>query len=210
MKKIILLFALILSSALYQAANAQVGINVNIGSQPVWGPSGYDYAEYYYFPDIDVYYHIADGQYVYYNGGNWVSDYSLPACYSNFDLYRSYKVVINEPQPFLRNNFWHSRYYAYRGRPQEIIYNSRNPKYYVIGGHPQHNMWMASRPGNNRIYNNGPVNYGRNDNRGFDNRRFNNNQRANDMSRNDRGRNDNRNWNDNRGGGHDRFNGRRN
>ena len=118
---------LMLSSALFKVVDAQVNVNVNIGSQPVWGPVGYDYAEYYYFPDIDVYYHIPDRMFFFSDGRNWVSAYSLPPFYSNYDLYGSYKVVINEPNPFMRNNYWHSRYYSYRGRQQEIIYNSHDP-----------------------------------------------------------------------------------
>lgn len=198
MKKLILLITLVLSSALYKVANAQPGINVNIGSQPVWGPTGYDYAEYYYFPDIDVYYHVPDRTFIYFDRGNWISAYSLPPFYNNYDLYRSYKVVINEPQPFMRNDFWHSRYASYRGRRQEIIYNSRDSRYFVINEHPEHGRWMAARSNNDRRYNdNRAGNYGRNDiyqrndNRRNDDRRFDNNQRSNDISRNDHNRNDN-------------------
>lgn len=39
-------------------AKAQVSLNINIGSQPVWGPTGYDHVDYYYFPDIDAYYYV--------------------------------------------------------------------------------------------------------------------------------------------------------
>lgn len=188
MKKTLLLFALVLCSALYIKADAQVGINVNIGSQPVWGPTGYDYAENYYFPDMDVYYNVPNRQFIYRDRGNWISAYSLPSFYRNYDLYNSYKVVINEPRPYLRNDFWHSRYSSYRGRPQQIIYNSRDPRYYVINEHPEHARWMASRSYNNGRFNdNRGGNFGRNDDPRFDN-----NQRSNDMGRNDRSRYDER------------------
>lgn len=39
-------------------AQIRISINANIVSQPVWGPTGYDYARYYYLPDIDAYYSI--------------------------------------------------------------------------------------------------------------------------------------------------------
>ena len=220
MKKILLLFALVLTSFMYKAADAQVNIGVNIGSQPVWGPAGYDYAQYYYFPDIDLYYDVPGRQFIYFDGRSWVGSYQLPSFYDRFDLYNSYKVVINEPTPYLRNNFWHSRYYAYRGRPQENIYSSRDPRYFVIREHPMHDTWMSGRynqyDGRDGYYNDRSGNFGRNDDRRFDNRRFDNNQRPDmqrnndrrfdnnqrpDMQRNDRydnsGRqNDNRGWND--------------
>src|SRR4051794_17678287 len=132
MKKLFFLLTFVSVAGLYRKANAQVGITVNIGSQPVWGPAGYDYAEYYYFPENDVYYHVPDRQYIYFDRGSWISAYTLPPYYRNFDPYRSYKVVINEARPYARNDYWHSRYYSYPGRQQELIYNSREPKYFVI------------------------------------------------------------------------------
>lgn len=56
MKKLILSAALLLSCFAVKTASAQVSVSlgVNIGSQPAWGPVGYDYANYYYMPDIDT------------------------------------------------------------------------------------------------------------------------------------------------------------
>lgn len=200
MKKILLLFALVLCSALYEAADAQVSFNVNIGSQPVWGPAGYDYAENYYFPDIDVYYNVPARQFTYFNGRNWVANYSLPDCYSRFDLYNSYKVVINEPRPFLRNDFWHSRYASYRGYRQENIYNSPDSRYFIIKEHPQHERWMAAsrnydhndrdRYNDRRFDNYRSGDIRRNDRDQYNDRRFDNHM-SRDMGRNDRDRNNN-------------------
>ncbi len=51
MKKCIIIFCLILSGGLYGTMSAQnVNVTVNISQQPAWGPTGYDYAGYYYFP----------------------------------------------------------------------------------------------------------------------------------------------------------------
>ncbi|MGM9475851.1 hypothetical protein ACS5PU_05445 [Pedobacter sp. GSP4] len=143
MKKLVL-FAAVLMVSLFSIdhAKAQVNLNINIGSQPVWGPTGYDHVDYYYFPDIDAYYYVPTGQYIYANGGRWVWVSSLPAQYRNFDLYSAYKVVINEPRPYLRNNIYvtkYSRYKNYNGR-QTIIRDSRDTKYYVVKGHPNYNQ----------------------------------------------------------------------
>lgn len=32
--------------------NAQVNVNINIGTPPAWGPAGYSDARYYYLPDL--------------------------------------------------------------------------------------------------------------------------------------------------------------
>jgi hypothetical protein len=143
MKKIILaitiLFALIVSTHNAQA-QVSVGVNVNIGSQPVWGPVGYDYAEYYYMPDIDVYYFVPRHQYVYLSGNNWVFSLSLPVRYRYYDVYSGYKVVINEPRPYLHANVFRERYARYKGRKnsQVVIRDSDEPKYYVVKGHPKY------------------------------------------------------------------------
>jgi hypothetical protein len=196
MKKIILLFALFISSAMYKAADAQVNVRINIGSQPVWGPVGYDYVDYYYFPDIDVYYSVPLRQFIYFTGRNWMYAYSLPGMYRNFDPFRSYKVVINEPDPFYRNNYYRTKYMGYRGQyqSQPIIYNSRDTKYYVIENHPEHQKWIEYNKRQN-IYNT-DRNYSNNRNYNADrkfaykdnNGRLNNDRRSNDNRRYDFGR----------------------
>lgn len=96
-------------------SQVRVGVQVNIGSQPMWGPAGYNYAEYYYMPDINVYYNIPRQQFVYLDRGRWCFAASLPARYRNFDLYNGYKVVINEPNPYLRADYFRNHYHSYRG-----------------------------------------------------------------------------------------------
>ncbi|WP_406826964.1 hypothetical protein [Pedobacter sp. KACC 23697] len=143
MKKLVL-FAAVLMVSLFgiNNAKAQVSLNVNIGSQPVWGPTGYDHVDYYYFPDIDAYYYVPSGQYIYANGGRWVWTNSLPAQYSNFDLFHAYKVVINKSKPYLRNNIYATRYGQYKNYSghQTIIRDSKDAKYFVVKGHPHYNQ----------------------------------------------------------------------
>jgi len=143
MKKLVL-FAAVLMVSLFgiNNAKAQVSLNINIGAQPVWGPTGYNHVDYYYFPDINAYYYVPTAQYIYPNGGRWVWVSNLPAQYRNFDLYRAYKVVINEPKPYLRNNIYVTRYSKYKnyGGRQAIIRDSRDTKYYVVKGHPNYNQ----------------------------------------------------------------------
>ena len=73
---------------LVQNASAQVnvGVKINIGTQPEWGPTGYDHAEYYYMPDIDVFYYVLRHQYIYQQSGNWIFSTSLPSRYRSYDI----------------------------------------------------------------------------------------------------------------------------
>jgi hypothetical protein len=121
-----------------QGSKAQVNVNVNIGAQPLWGPTGYDVVEYYYLPDLQMYYYVPSHQFVYLNGSNWVFARSLPARYRGYDLYSGYKVVINEPKPYLHFNDHKVKYAGYKGArgKQVIIRDSKEPKYYVVKGHP--------------------------------------------------------------------------
>lgn len=97
MKRFVIIMSLVVSAfSITSAAHGQVSVNVNIGTQPVWGPAGYDHVDYYYLPDIGVYYNVPAKKYVYRQGNNWVTRATLPPAYKNFDLYSNYKVVINE------------------------------------------------------------------------------------------------------------------
>lgn len=139
MKKAIIGLTVLLSTLAYTDVKSQVNININIGSQPVWGPVGYDYVEYYYLPDIEAYYYVPSRQFIYLSGGNWVFTYSLPARYRSYDLYTGYKVVINQPKPYRFFSSHKLKYAGYRGNhSQVIIRNSNEPKYYVVKGHPKH------------------------------------------------------------------------
>lgn len=142
MKKQIVLTAIVLLSCFGYNTNAQVSVHLNLGLQPLWGPVGYDYAQYYYIPDIDAYYDVANQDYVYLQDGVWVTSLYLPPRYGDFDLYRAHKVVINEPRPWLHNDTYRNRYYSYRGRhDQQAIRDSRDQRYWANPGHPMHSRW---------------------------------------------------------------------
>lgn len=149
MKKTILIATLLLSGFVFQAANAQIRVSfrANIGVQPVWGPTGYDYAQYYYMPDIDVFYNVPNRQYVYQERGRWIFATSLPYRYRDYDFYSSYKVVINDDaRPYRNADIYRTKYAGYRGRhDQEVIRNSHDSRYFRIKGHPEHNKWRNDR-----------------------------------------------------------------
>jgi hypothetical protein len=139
---LLLISAVLLSST----AGAQVRINLgfNVERQPVWGPTGYDHAEYYYLPDIEAYYNVPQHKYYYQERGRWIGRSTLPARYRNFDLYHSYKVVVNEPTPYRNHAIYRDKYASFKGRhDQEVIRDSRD------SNHPEHNNWARQQKHNN-------------------------------------------------------------
>ncbi|MFT3824295.1 MAG: hypothetical protein QM731_10260 [Chitinophagaceae bacterium] len=136
MKKILIPGMIAAALLITSATKAQVSVSINIGAQPQWGPVGYDYAQFYYMPDIDVFYNIQQREYVYMNGGRWMNSPYLPDRCRNYDLYGGYKVVINEPAPWKRWNFYHDRYVNYRSYPRQVVIrDSRDPRYRVGPGY---------------------------------------------------------------------------
>ena len=105
------------------ALNAQVSFNMTI-SPPSWGPAGYNQVRYYYLPDVETYYDAQTSVFIYYSGGAWIRSTSLPPRYRNYDLYRGYKVVMNDyhgNNPYVHFKQHKTKYGKgyYHGKPQE-------------------------------------------------------------------------------------------
>src|SRR5687768_11163394 len=141
MKKVILILLMAVGCFIFKPATAQVSATINIGAQPVWGPVGYSYVDYYYLPDIEAYYYVPSRQFIYSTNGRWIFATTLPYRYRGYNIYSGYKVVINEPRPYLQFGAHKIKYAKYKGNNgrQVIIKNSNDPKYYVVKGHPKYN-----------------------------------------------------------------------
>lgn len=117
MKKLVLL--LLATVALVTAGHAQISLNVNIGTQPLWGPAGYQHAEYYYLPDIETYYYVPKREFIYLSNGKWMFTPALPARHRSYNLYEGYKVVLNVPKPyfsFTDHKVKYAKFKNYRGK----------------------------------------------------------------------------------------------
>lgn len=126
-------------------SNAQVSVNFNVAAQPLWGPTGYNQASNYYLPDIDTYYNVPNKQYIYLQDNKWQFSNTLPSRYSGYNLYNGYKVVMNNPRPYLSyktDRVKYAKYKGYKGKQPAIRY-SNDPKYFVIKGHPKHPLGGA-------------------------------------------------------------------
>ncbi|MCY1535226.1 hypothetical protein D9M68_706200 [compost metagenome] len=104
MKKLILMVLMATAISTFNPLHAQVNIQVNIGAQPQWGPTGYSYVEYYYLPDIETYYHVPSHRFIYLNHDKWIFSRTLPVKYRYYNLHQGYKVVVNKERPYLHFN----------------------------------------------------------------------------------------------------------
>ena len=98
---------------LIATSQAQVGVNINLGTPPVWAPADRVATQYYYLPEVDSYYDVPASRFIYVKNGAWVRSEKLPARYSNYNL-RSGKVV------YLTD---------YRGKTPYIFHKKHKVKY---------------------------------------------------------------------------------
>jgi hypothetical protein len=155
MKKLTLLLFIGLFFMLSPAIiSAQVHVNININSMPLWGPAGFDHVEYYYLPEAGIYYYAPRSQFIYLKNERWIFSSRLPYQYRNLNLYSTYKVVINSPKPYLRNGYYGSHYKGYRNyhskqgtiRDNRGQRNSSRDKHGKVGNRVGYNP--ANRMGN--------------------------------------------------------------
>jgi hypothetical protein len=153
MKTIIIGMVLLCAGTL----QAQISVNVNIGSPPMWGPVGYSNVQYYYLPDVYAYYDVNSSMFIYQSGGVWIHRTYLPHRYRNYDLYHGYKVVMtdyhgNTPYTHYKE---HKYKYAkgYRGPAQKSIGSNPGRGHQNINNQVRNNSNKA--PGNNNVKSSG-------------------------------------------------------
>jgi hypothetical protein len=141
-----LLYAFIAVSIAVSSINCAGSYEANISDQPIWGPTGYDRADFYFIPDIDCYYSVSEHEYIYKEGSGWAHGATLPSRYGSYDPYNSYKVVVNEKTPYQNHDVHQAKYAAYKGaKNQPVIRDSKDPKYFVIKDHPEHDNWVKGQ-----------------------------------------------------------------
>lgn len=129
MKRLLLLFVLITAGITTNLSKAQVNVNININSQPDWGPRGYNYVESYYLPEYDIYYNVPNRRYYYLSGSRWLYSTALPVGYRHVNLYRTHKVVLVDRYPFKRHKVHYKQYARYRPAPVVVVNNYRAGHY---------------------------------------------------------------------------------
>jgi len=110
--------------------SAQVAVTV--GTPPPWGPAEAAGIRFYYLPDIQMYFDVNTGEYVYYSGGAWIHTTVLPPAYRHYDFYRAYKVPLRD-------------YHGDRPWENHAVYHKSYPKGYH---HGEHQKTFGERPAN--------------------------------------------------------------
>ena len=112
MKKNILLF---IGLFFITATNiqAQVSVNVNLGTPPVWAPADRVETQYYYLPDIDTYYDVPSERFIYISNGKWIRSTVLPVRYKSYNLNSGRVVYLTD----------------YRGKSPYVYHKKHKVKY---------------------------------------------------------------------------------
>jgi hypothetical protein len=142
MIKKLLMITCVLVSIL--SSNARAQAPNNIMTQPLWGPVGFDYVDYYYIPDLDAYYNVPGAQYIYREKKRWIIVKDMPVRYKDFNFYSAHKIVMNEPKPYMNYKANKLKYAQYAGqRGQAAIRESHDQKYLAKKDHPEHSQWIS-------------------------------------------------------------------
>jgi len=113
MRRIKLLFLGILLLTIAHS-QAQVSVNVNFGTPPVWAPADRVEVQYYYLPEIDSYYDVPSARFIYIRNGKWFRSASLPYRYRNYNLRGGQVVYLTD----------------YRGNSPYIYHSKHREKYH--------------------------------------------------------------------------------
>lgn len=130
----ILLGLMLASCSVGYYSNNGMGLSTvaNISVQPAWGPAGYDCANFYYFPEHNFYYDVNRALFYYYHNRQWLSAKHLPygLGYPR-DLYRLYKVVLNNISKPWKYNRRHIMEYKHYGKihNQPVLHPHKAPQY---------------------------------------------------------------------------------
>lgn len=112
-------------------SQAQVSVNVNIGTPPVWASPGNVRVDYYFLPEIDAYYDVPAQRFIYISNGRWIRSASLPYRYRNYDLRHGRTVYLTD----------------YRGHSPYQYHKQHKVKYYKVH-HNQGNRKVVVRSNN--------------------------------------------------------------
>lgn len=110
--KLVLLSALI---GLAMNSQAQVSVNINVGTPPVWAPNAPAEVHFYYLPDIEVYYDVPARNYIYLSNGRWIRSASLPGIYRGYDLRRGRTVYLTDYRGDRPYSYYKTHRVKYKG-----------------------------------------------------------------------------------------------
>lgn len=111
-QKIILSIALLVATL---SGRAQVSVSVNIGTPPVWAPAAPVAVEFYYLPDIEVYYDVPARTYIYFGNGAWRRSRFLPARFRGYNLAQGHTIYLSDYHGRTPYTYYKEHKVKYRG-----------------------------------------------------------------------------------------------
>ena len=114
------LLTIVVGLLFFTSSNAQIAVNVNLGTPPAWAPADRVQTEYYYLPEINTYYDVPERRFIYIRNGGWVRSATLPANYRNYNLNKGKVIYLTD----------------YRGRTPYIYNKNHKVKYVTTTYHP--------------------------------------------------------------------------
>ncbi len=137
-KLAVIFFTLFLTVSCVSRRAVVVQETVVVQQPPMWAPMGFGDARFLFIPDMMVYYDMQSGMFLYPRGNRWVGNQFLPRHYSNFDLFNTHVVVINNyygPSPYMMFNQHRSMYpVGFRGNPYQTIgRREQDTRQYIAG-----------------------------------------------------------------------------
>jgi hypothetical protein len=120
-----LFFLMLTLIAFTISSKAQVSVNVNLGTPPVWARAAPPEVHYYYLPDIEVYYDVPARRYIYLRNGRWQRSAALPSYYRGYDLYKGRTVYLTDYRGNRPYAYYKTHQIKYKGNG-----NWKNKTYY--------------------------------------------------------------------------------
>ncbi|MFA7448073.1 MAG: hypothetical protein WCY77_06535 [Weeksellaceae bacterium] len=120
----------LLSFAFFTAtqSQAQIAVNVNLGTPPAWAHGNVIATQYYYLPEIDAYYDVPSERFIYIKNGKWVKSKKLPKKYSNYNLKKGRIIYLSD----------------YKGNAPYKYHKKHKEKYVIVG--PNSNNVIQVKP----------------------------------------------------------------
>lgn len=139
MKRLILSLLWVVTAALPLSVQAQVYARAPAAPPPPWGPGGYPQVQYYYLPDLQMYYHVPAASFILFHRGQWIAVRHLPPMYRSYDLYAAPKVILDYhgPYPFAYHEVHRRHFPRWHCAPHSVVVyrGQAGPP------HPHHPRW---------------------------------------------------------------------
>jgi hypothetical protein len=90
------LLSIVVGLLFMTSSNAQIAVNVNLGTPPTWAPADRVQTQYYYLPEINSYYDVPEKRFIYLKNGGWVKSTTLPANYRNYNLSKGKVIYLTD------------------------------------------------------------------------------------------------------------------